>query len=134
MRRMPRAPVATSERGSAAAEFVLVVPLLTVLTLSVLQLGLAMHVRNTVLDAAAEGARYAALADNGLAEGQARTRDLITAAVGPAYATDIRATFGQFAGHPSAEVRVVAPLPLLGLLGFDRGLEVTGRAAVERLE
>jgi len=37
--------------------------LLTVLTLSVLQLGLALHIRNTVQDAAAEGARYGALAD-----------------------------------------------------------------------
>ena len=112
----------------------MVVPLLTVLTLSVLQLGLALHVRNTVLDAAAEGARFAALADNGLAEGEGRTRDLITAAVGSGYATDVRASYGDVAGHRSAEIRVLAPLPLLGLLGFDRGLEVVGHAAVESLE
>jgi Flp pilus assembly protein TadG len=134
MTRIPWRSRADSEAGSAVAEFVMVVPLLTVLTLAVLQLGLAMHVRNTVLDAAAEGARYAALADNGLAEGQARTRDLITAAVGPAFATDIRAGYGQFAGHASTEMRVVAPLPVLGLLGFDGGLEVVGHAAVEILE
>lgn len=125
---------ASSEAGNAVAEFIMVVPLLTVLTLSVLQLGLAMHVRNTVLDAAAEGARFAALADSGLAEGEARTRDLITAAVGPAFATDIRVSYGRYAGHRSTEVRVVSPLPLLGLIGFDRGLEVVGRAAVETLE
>jgi hypothetical protein len=129
-----RMRLTTSERGSAVAEFVLVVPLLTVLTLAVLQLGLGMHVRNTVLDAAAEGARHAALADNGLAEGRARTRDLITAAVGPAYATDVRASYGEYGGHPSAEVRVVAPLPLVGLLGFERGLEVVGHAAVETVD
>ncbi|HAM26986.1 MAG TPA: pilus assembly protein, partial [Microbacteriaceae bacterium] len=59
--------------GSAVAEFAMVGALLTVLTLSVIQLGLALHIRNTVLDAAAEGARFAALADNGLEDGAART-------------------------------------------------------------
>ncbi|HYI33381.1 MAG TPA: TadE/TadG family type IV pilus assembly protein [Glaciibacter sp.] len=122
------------EAGSAVAEFIMVVPLLTVLTLSVLQLGLALHVRNTVLDAAAEGARFAALADNGLAEGESRTRDLIAAAVGPGYAGNVQAGYTEFAGHTSAEIRVLAPLPLLGLLGFDRGLEVVGHAAVESIE
>ena len=46
---------ATDDTGSAIAEFVMVSALLTVLTLSVLQLGLTLLVRNTVLDAAAEG-------------------------------------------------------------------------------
>ena len=67
---------AARDDGSAVVEFVLVGTLLTLLTLSVLQLGLALLVRNTVLDAASEGARYAALADNDLPDGVARTRDL----------------------------------------------------------
>ena len=122
------------DEGSAAAEFVMVGALLTVLTLAVLQLGVALLVRNTVLDAAAEGARYAALADSGLGEGATRTRELITATIGPAYATDVQATFGDYGGFPSVQVRVVAPLPLLALLGVERGLEVVGHAAVETLE
>jgi hypothetical protein len=121
------------DTGSALAEFVMVVPLLTLLTLSVMQVGLAMHVRNTVLDAAAEGARYAALADNGLVDGLHRTRELITAAIGPAYAGDITAGYGRQEGVTTVEVRVSAPLPLLGLLGFEHGLGVMGRAAVETL-
>ena len=123
--------VISADTGSAVAEFVMVVALLTVLTLSVMQLALTLHIRNTVLDAAAEGARFAALADSGPAEGAARTRDLITAALGPSYARHVEAGYGRYDGHPSAEVRVVAPLPLLGLLGPDRGLEVVGHAAVE---
>ncbi|TFD29026.1 TadE/TadG family type IV pilus assembly protein [Cryobacterium cryoconiti] len=122
------------DEGSAAAEFVMVGALLTVLTLAVLQLGIALLVRNTVLDAAAEGARHAALADSGLGEGAARTRELITATIGPAYATDVEATFGDYGGFPSVQVRVVAPLPLLALFGVDRGLEVVGHAAVETLD
>jgi hypothetical protein len=120
--------------GSAVAEFVMVGGLLTVLTLSVMQLGLALHIRNTVLDAAAEGARYAALADSGLPDGIARTRDLITTAIGPSYAQTVTASYGSYLGHPSAEITVRTPVPLIGLIGIDGGLEVTGHASVETLD
>jgi len=109
----------------------MVAALLTVLTLSVLQLGLALHVRNTVLDAAAEGARYGALADNTAAAGAERTRELITAAIGAGYADDVTATSETYRRHPAVAVTVRTPLPLLGLAGIDRGLEVTGHAARE---
>jgi Flp pilus assembly protein TadG len=122
------------ERGSAPAEFVMVAALLTVLTLSVLQLALALHVRNTVLDAAAEGARYGALADNTPADGASRTRDLITSAVGAGYADDVTATAGRYLQHPAVSVTVRTPLPLIGLIGLDGGLEVTGHAAMETLD
>lgn len=122
-----------AESGSAVAEFVMVGALLTGLTLAVMQLGLALHVRNTVLDAAAEGARFAALADSGLSDGAARTRDLITTAIGASYATDVQAGYGDYEGFPSIEVRVTAPLPLIALFGPGRGLEVVGHAAAEDL-
>ena len=108
--------------------------LLTIMTLSVLQLGLALHVRNTVLDAAAEGARFAALADNSLEDGAARTRDLIVTALGPGYAADVTATAERYLEHPAVTVTVRAPLPLLGLVGLDGGLEVSGHAAKESVD
>jgi Flp pilus assembly protein TadG len=120
--------------GDAAVDFVLVGALLTVLTLSVIQLGLALLIRNTVLDAAAEGARYAALADNGLDDGVQRTRDLITAAIGAAYAGDIAASYEQHLGTSATVITVRTPLPLVGLLGLEQGMEVQGHAAVESLE
>jgi hypothetical protein len=122
-----------SDAGSAVAEFVLVGTLLTVTTLSVLQLGLALFVRNTVLDAASEGARFGALAGNTPAEGAQRTVDLITTALGPGYASDVSAGVGDFLGAPSAVVTVRAPLPLIGLIGLDDGIEVSGHAALETL-
>ena len=122
------------DAGSATAEFVLVAALLTVLTLSVMQLALALHIRNTVVDAAAEGARSAALADSGLSDGVARTRDLISTALGAGYAGDISADYGEYLGHPAAIVTVRTPLPLIGLVGIDGGLEVAGHAAVETLD
>lgn len=121
------------DAGSAAVEFVLVSALLTILTLAVIQLGLALLIRNTVLDAASEGARYAALADNSGSDGILRTRDLISTALGPDYARDIRASTGNYLGHPAAIITVRAPLPLIGLVGVDHGLEVSGHAAVETL-
>jgi len=122
-----------AERGSAVIEFVMVTALLTALTLAVLQLALALHIHNTVLDAAAEGARYAALADSGLDQGAARSRDLITTALGPTYAAHVTAGYADVAGVPGVQVRVLAPLPFFGLLGMDRGMEVTGHAALEEL-
>ncbi len=121
------------DAGSAIAEFVMVAALLTVLTLSVIQLGLALFIRNTVVDAAAEGARFGALADNSLSDGVARATDLITVALGPSYAHDVTASTGSYLGHPAVIVTVRAPLPLIGLVGIDDGLEVSGHAAIETL-
>lgn len=120
------------ETGSTPAEFVMVGALLTALTLAVLQLGLALLVRNTVIDAAAEGARFGALADNTPSDGAARTADLISTALGESYAGDVSATTGSYLGQPALIVTVRAPLPLVGLLG-PSALEVSGHAAVETL-
>lgn len=107
--------------------------LLTVLTLSVLQLGFALHIRNTLQDAAGEGARFAALADNTLEDGVVRTHDLISSAVGAGYAGNVTAEYGSYLGHPATIVRVRTPLPLIGLVGIDGGLEVSGHGSVETL-
>ncbi len=128
------ARLSSSDSGSAVAEFVMVGALLTVLTLSVIQLGLALFIRNTVVDAAAEGARFGALADNSLSDGVARARELIQTALGPSYARDVTAARGSYLGHPAIIVTVHAPLPLIGLVGIDGGLEVSGRASIETLD
>ncbi len=107
--------------------------LLTVLALAVVQLALALHVRNTVLDAAAEGARYAALAGAGEHDGVARTRDLIGAAISSDFAGDVTATRTAIGGIPVVAVTVRTTMPVIGLLGPERALEVTGHAAVETL-
>jgi hypothetical protein len=107
--------------------------LLVVLVLSVIQLGITLHVRNITLDAAAQGAQFAALADNGLADGASRTREVITVALGPGYADGIDATYGNYLGRRSAIVTVRTPLPVIGLLGIDGGLEVASHAPVETI-
>lgn len=122
------------ETGSSPVEFVLVGALLTVLTLGVLQLGLAIYVRNVVHDAAVEGAFHAALADTTLAQGGSRTEEIVTRAVGGEYATDIAVREVPVPDGSEIEVTVRTTLPLVGLLGAPRALEVSARAPVESLE
>lgn len=122
-----------SEQGSAVVEFVFVGVLLTILALAVLQLSLALHVRNTLQDAASEGARWAALIDSSLEEGKTRTQQLVTVAVGTQYAKNVSARQTTWQGAPAVEVIVKAPIPLFGLLGPSRMLEVSGHAAKEFL-
>ncbi|PVW06336.1 TadE family protein [Microbacterium sp. Gd 4-13] len=117
------------EEGSSPVEFVLVGGLLTLLTVAVLQLALAVYVRNVVHDAAVEGAFHAALADTTLAEGTARTRDLIGRAVATSYAEDVTAV----EQGETVRLTVRTTLPLLGLWGSPRALEVTAHAPSESL-
>ena len=120
--------------GSSPVEFVLVGTMLTVLTLGVLQLGLSIYVRNVVHDAAVEGAFHAALADTSLEDGARRTREIIARTVGREYATDVAVAENPALGHPSVEVSVHTTLPLIGLLGAPRSMEVTAHAPVESFD
>lgn len=124
----------SDDTGSAPVEFVLVGVLLTFLALAVLQLAFALHVRNTVLDAAAEGARFGALADNEPRDAMARTAELIATAVGPDFADDIVVSETAWMGSPAVVVRVRAALPVVGLLGPERAMEVMGHAVLETLD
>ncbi|BAU98763.1 TadE/TadG family type IV pilus assembly protein [Aurantimicrobium minutum] len=125
--------VVSDDSGSAVVEFVFVGILLTFVTLGVLQLGLALHVKNTLQDAASEGARWGALIDSTPAEGVQRTKELITTAVGKQYATNVSAREENWLGAPATVITVEAPLPMIGLWGPATSLEVTGHAAKEVL-
>lgn len=120
------------DRGSAVVEFVLVALLVTVVFSGVLQLALFLHVRNTLIDCAAEGARYGALADRDPQDGADRARELIVSAVSVAYAQDVTATQTVRDGLTLVVVEVSAPLPLAGLLGPPGRLEVAGHALQEQ--
>ncbi len=130
----------SADDGSAAVDFALVGGLVTLLFLSVLQLGLIVHVRTTLVDCASEGARYGARADRTPAEGAARTRELIASELSPGYARrvpQIQAGEVGLDGARVVEVRMTAPLPVLGLVGPGAAvpggvLTVSGHAFAER--
>ena len=67
-------------------------------------------------------------------DGIARTKDLIGAAISVDFAEDVTAASTSIAGVPAIEVTVRATLPVIGLLGLERGLKVSGHAAIERVE
>jgi len=119
------------DEGSAVVEFVLVSALLLTLFLGIGQLALALHVRNTLVAAASEGARYGANADRTPADGAERTRILIQQSLSDAFAGDVAATYGDIDGVPAVTVEVHARLPLVGWLGPARAMVVRGHAYEE---
>ena len=82
-----------------------------------LQLGFALHVRNTLTAAAAEGASYGAAAGRDPDDAVARTRELVGSALAPSYATDVVASEESADGLPTVVVEVRSALPVLGSVG-----------------
>jgi hypothetical protein len=99
--------------------------------LAIGQLALALHVRNTLIAAASEGARYGADADRSPDDGADRTRELIRQSLSDAFAEDVTASDADVDGVPVVVVEVRARLPLLGWLGPSRALVVRGQAYEE---
>jgi Flp pilus assembly protein TadG len=123
----------TGDRGSAVVEFALVSVLLVGLFLAVLQVGVALHVRNTLVAAAAEGARYGADADRLPADGAQRTREVIASSLPASFADDVTAGYSRVGGLATVVVEVRAPLPLFGMAGPGGDLVVQGHALAEQL-
>ena len=119
------------ESGSAVADFAMVSGLLSVLFVAVLQLGLALHIRNTLISCASEGARYGARVGATPQDGVARASQLISVSLSPRYAEDVTAWASTVDGVAVVRLRVEAPLPVLGPLGPDRVLAVQARAFLE---
>ncbi|MFL6166314.1 MAG: TadE/TadG family type IV pilus assembly protein [Ornithinibacter sp.] len=122
---------AHDERGAAVADFTMVSALVVGLFLAVFQLGLALHTRNTLISCASEGARLGARADAAPGQGVSRTQALISASLSANYARHVSSRQTVVEGVRVIEVRVVAPVPVLGLFGPDDRLDVVGRAFLE---
>jgi hypothetical protein len=122
---------ARGERGSAVVDFVLVSTILVPLFLGILQIGLFLYVRNTVTAAASEGAHYAAVLNRGPADGEARTRELISGVVTDGLIDSVDAEETDIDGQPGVEVTVHAHMPPLGLWGPGIEFTVQGHAVKE---
>jgi hypothetical protein len=112
-------------------DFVLVGGLLTMFFLAIIQLTLVLHVRNTLIDAAASGARYGTLADRGAPDAEERAANLIGTALNAEFAQDISTAEVTFQGLRTLEVTIKAPMPVIGLIGPRDLLEVKGHAAIQ---
>ena len=123
-----------SDAGSAVAEFALIASLLALILAGALQIGLVIHVRNTVIDSAIAGARQASLADQTPRDGQKLTRDLIRVSVGERYAQKVTVSTSKHGAVEIVEVQVTTPLPVLGLWGPAEVWELRGRSIVEDID
>jgi Flp pilus assembly protein TadG len=124
---------ARDERGAAVVDFVLVLLVVVPLFLGVLQVGLVLHVRNTLVAAASEGARYAATVDRPPEAGAERTRDQIRGALADRFARGVTAREVVVDGVPGVRVDVRAEVPPLGLWGPTVRLDLSGHAVEEVL-
>ena len=120
------------DTGSAVVDFVLTSALLLFVFLAVFQLGLALHVRNTLVSCASEGARYGARAGSSPEQGAARARELINTSLSERYSGDASTrTETTSGGTEVLVVEVAAPVPVVGPLVPGDGFDVRGRAFLE---
>lgn len=116
------------EDGAAVAEFPMVAVLIVMIGLLVVQSALIVHTRNTLVDAAVQGAHHAALQGSTPQDGAARAQRLIDDRFGGGL--EAEASASQDADG-TIRVRVEATLPLVGLLGPSGAMSVEGRALDE---
>jgi len=120
-----------ADDGTAIVEFVLVSILVVVLLLAVVQVGMALHVRNTLISAASEGARFAAAADQSPDAGAEHTRELIRQSLPDVYAEQVESGYQVVSGVDTIVVTIEADLPVFGWLGPANTLRVAGHAMEE---
>lgn len=132
-RRTVKGGTSGADAGSAIVEFILVGTLLLFVILGVIQVGLVLHVRNTLAADAAEGARHAANLGVPAAEGGIRAQQLIAESL-PGRSDTVCTGEDEEGpgGIPLVRVTctVVVPLSLVPL-GDGVTLRVTGHAVKE---
>lgn len=115
-------------QGSAVAEFVMITTLLVLIAMTLIQLALVLHVRNTLIDAASNGAHYGALANRSSADAQDRTQRLIAESLHAGFAGNVGVQTAQIGESQVITVSVDTRVPLIGLLPNGWDLHVQGEA------
>ena len=103
------------------------------LVMGIVQLGLVLHVRNTLTAAASDGARAGAPYGASPQDATRRTKQLISTALANSFADQVTAADTTIDGVPTVEVVVAATVPVLGLFGPAVDLRVDGHAVKETL-
>lgn len=125
---MSRARRLREDRGSAVVEFPLIAVLIVIIAVTIIQVAVIVHTRNSLVDAAVQGAHEAAVLGNDPDDGARRAEDLMAQRLGASYPVTATAT-EDASGRITVEL--TATLPLVGLLGPSGTLEVRGHAIAE---
>lgn len=115
-----------NDTGAIVAESAMIIALVTLLCGTIMQLGVIIHTKNTMIDAASAGARHAALADRSLADGQQRTLSLLSESIPNAGSAEVQMI--HEAGGERITVIVTHRVPLLGFLTGPIPLSATAQA------
>jgi Flp pilus assembly protein TadG len=100
----------SSQRGSAVTDFVLVAfPMLAIFSATI-SITLGSYARIVLLDATIEGARYSSLADQDLAQGVSRTKQLVARSLGPGVLVEVTGSISKVGKIET--VRLVSTLGL----------------------
>jgi hypothetical protein len=116
------------EKGSAVTDFVLVAfPMLAIFSATI-SITLGSYARVVLLDATIEGARFAALADQDIASGIAKTKKLVAASLGPAARVEVEGVSNRIGTIDS--IRLVSTLGVI-ILPSSKLLSVSSVATRE---
>lgn len=96
--------------GSAVTDFVLVAFPMLAIFVATTSITFGSYARVVLLDSTIEGARYAALADQDITSGIAKTKQLVAAALGPGVIVDVSGSLYRIGDIES--VRLVSTLGL----------------------
>jgi Flp pilus assembly protein TadG len=120
----------SSQRGSAVTDFVLVAfPMLAIFS-ATLSITLGSYARIVLLDATIEGARYSSLADQDLAQGISRTRQLVARSLGPGAVIEVTGSVSKV-----GKVETVRLVSTLGLSVLpNRNLLMVSSVATREIE
>lgn len=116
------------ERGAAVPEFVLVLLVLIPLVLGIAHVALVLHVRNTLVAAASDGARAGAPLGATAADAEQRARDVVRMTLADQFANEISASNTTRDGVDVVEVTVSGRVPPLGLWGPSVSVTGVGHA------
>lgn len=106
----------------------MITSLLIIIAMTLIQLTLVLHVRNTLIDAATNGAHYGALANRSPSDASGRTRTLISESLHSGFAQNIRVSTSAVGEGQLVSVTVNTRVPLIGLLPNGWELTVRGNA------
>ncbi|WP_306231500.1 TadE family protein [Agrococcus beijingensis] len=125
-----------SDRGAAAVEFALVLPLLVILTFGIIFFGYAFHLQTILDNAARDAVRYYTLSEP--AQASVAAQDAAAAALAPAFGSDALSS-GNVTFSPAlaslgctdeeivtVRLRYNGELPLADLFGWGTQLEGSG--------
>lgn len=116
-----------NERGSAAVEFALVLPVLLLLVMGIIEFGHAYNAQLTVTQAAREGVRVMAIS-NDPATARAATKNAATSLY-PAL-SDANVAISPAACTPGAKATVTITYPLATITGIVGPISLTGKGVM----